>query len=91
MSRDKEVRQFDMFSRGEWSGLIEASAACDLQAAVGRHRRRRRPGIDLERRTARVEMLVHLGELSSSRQALEGVSVAPGSNQTLAMLSDPAK
>ena len=36
-------------------------------------------------------MLVHLGELSSARQALEGASVAPGSDQTLAMLSDPAK
>ena len=91
VSRDKLVRRFDMFSRGEWSGLIEASAACDLQAAVGRRRRRRRPGDDLERRAARAEMLVHLGELSSARQALEGASVAPGSDQTLAMLSDPAK
>ena len=36
-------------------------------------------------------MLVHLGELSSARQALEGAAVAPGSNQTLTMLSDPAK
>ena len=80
-----------MFSREEWSGLIEASAVCDLQAAVGRRRRRRRPADDLERRAARAEMLVHLGELSSARQALEGVSVAPGSDQTLAMLSDPAK
>ena len=49
VSRDKLVRRFDMFSRGE----------TDLQAAVGCRRRRRRPGDDLERRAARVEMLVH--------------------------------
>ena len=85
VSRDILVRRFDMFSRREWSGLIEASAACDFQAAGPRR------GDDLERRAARAEMLVHLGELSSARQALEGASVAPGSDQTLAMLSDPAK
>ena len=77
-----------MISRSEWSALIQASGACDEQAAVGRRRRRRRPGDDLERRAARAEMLVHLGELSSARQALEGASVASGSNQSLAMLSD---
>ena len=91
VSRDKLVRRFDMFSRGERFAPIQSSAACSSQAAVGRRRRRRRPGDDLERRAARAEMFVHLGELSSARQALEGASVAPGSNQTLGMLSDPAK
>ena len=88
--RHKLVHRFEMFSRGEWWDLIRASAACE-QAAVGRRRRRRRPGDDLESRAARAEMLVHLGELSSARQALEGAAVAPGCNQTLTMLSDPAK
>ena len=36
-------------------------------------------------------MLVHLGELSSARQALEGAEVAPRSEETLSMLSDPSK
>ena len=89
--RHKLVHRFEMFSRGEWWDLIRASAACDEQAAVGRRRRRRRPGDDLESRAARAEMLVHLGELSSTRQALEGAAVAPGCNLTLTMLSDPAK
>ena len=35
-------------------------------------------------------MLVHVGDLSSAKEALEGASVAHGSDQTLAMLSDPA-
>ena len=39
----------------------------------------------IQAKAARVEMLVHLGELSSAKQAVEGASVAPGSNQTLAM------
>ena len=44
VSRDKLVRRFDLFSRSEWSVLIEASAACDEQAAVGQRRRRRNAG-----------------------------------------------
>ena len=32
----------------------------------------------MERRAERAETLVHLGELSSGRQALEGAALAPG-------------
>ena len=37
----------------------------------------------LSHRLARAEALVHLGELSAARQALEGAEVAPGSVETL--------
>ena len=46
---------------------------------------------DLERRESRAQALVHLGELSSARQALEGAAVAPGSQETWSAFSDPLK
>ena len=59
------------------------------QAAIARQRqRRRRRGDDLESRVIRAENLVHVGELSSARQALEGDSVAPGTQATLDKLQD---
>ena len=39
----------------------------------------------------RAEVLVQLGELSSGRHALEGASLAPGTNATLTELQDPNK
>ena len=59
--------------------------------AVVRRRRSRRGENDLGRRVDRAEALVHMGELSSARQALEGASLAPGSEDTLQALRDPAK
>ena len=47
-----------------------------------RHKRRRE-GDNLVKRAARAEKLVHLGELSAGRQALEGAEVAPGVLRTL--------
>ena len=53
-------------------------------------RRSRRQGIDtVEQRGARAERLVQLGEISSSRQALESGKVAPGILATLRALTDP--
>ena len=36
-------------------------------------------------------MLVSMGELSSARQALEGAELAPGTTETLQMLSDQSR
>ena len=44
-----------------------------------------------EERRAKAELLVGMGELSSARQALEGAELAPGTNETLQMLSDHSK
>ena len=44
---------------------------------------------DLERGAARAESLVHMGELSAARLALEGNSVAPSDEATLLALRDP--
>ena len=41
---------------------------------------------DVERRAARAEGLVQLGELSAGRQALEGEALAPGNEHTLRQL-----
>ena len=64
--RAKLISRFESFVRGDWGSLILASRECSTQAAVVRRRRSCR-------------MLVHMGELSSARQALEGAELAPGS------------
>ena len=48
-------------------------------------------GDDIQRRAERAEALVQLGELSAGRHALEGTSLAPGTNATLNDLQDPNK
>ena len=71
--------------------LLRASQFFDEQAAVARRRGRRRAGDDTEKRALRVLSLTQLGGLSSARQALEGASIAPGTEATQATLSNPAK
>ena len=66
LSKEKLIQRFNAFSQGQWENLLEASARCDEQTAVSRRRSRRRDGDDVERRAARAEMLVGLGELSSA-------------------------
>ena len=46
ISRAKLVARFKMFLKGEWTGLIKASAVCATQAACARRRKRQRPGLD---------------------------------------------
>ena len=70
--------------------LLEASAHCDEQTAIAR-RRRRGQGDDVQKKVARAELKVALGELSSARQALEGEEVAPGTRETLQQLTDESK
>ena len=84
ISRAKLVELFEAFAKGEWTKFLRASEICNEQAAIARQRqRRRRRGDDLESRVIRAENLVHVGELSSARQALEGDAVAPGTQATL--------
>ena len=91
ISRSKLVQRFDDFCAGQWTQLLSASASCDSDAMVAKHRKRRRqmPEDDVKRRAARALSLVQMGELSAGRQALEGA--APGNNATLQMLQDPWK
>ena len=60
-----------IIARGEWLMLLEASGRCAEETAIAR-RRRRHLGDDVQKRAARAELKVALGELSSARQALEG-------------------
>ena len=54
-------------------------------------RRRRRSSDDVQRRAERAHALVQLGELSAGRQALEGASLAPGTDATYQALKNPLK
>ena len=53
--------------------------------------RRRRARDDTERRAARAQVFVQMGELSSGRAALEAAEVAPGSEDTLQQLQNPIR
>ena len=83
--------RFQAFARGEWVQLLRISGQCDEKAAASRRRQGRRRGNEVERRVARVETLIHMGELSSARQALEGSELAPGTMETLDILRDPRR
>ena len=75
--RSKLVVRFEACTRREWIQLFTASALCNEKAASVRQRQCRRGGDDVERRVRRAERLVHVGELSSARQVLEGAALAP--------------
>ncbi len=59
--------------------------------AMHMKRRRDTQSNEMERRAARALSLVQMGELSSGRQALEGASLAPCSEQSLNSLCDPER
>ena len=61
------------------------------QAAVASRWRRRRVEDNIQRRADRAEALVHMGELSSVRHALEGAALLSGTKDTLRALSNPLK
>ena len=82
ISRAQLISRFEMFIKGEWTTLIRAGEVCATQAGDARRRKRRREG-GLAQRLFRVEALVHLGELSSARQGLEGADLAPGNEEIL--------
>ena len=89
--KNKLAQRFDDFAAGKWMQLLHASRKCDEEASVAMHRKRRRDtqSIEMERRAARALSLVQMGELSSGRQALEGASLAPCSEETLNSLRFP--
>ena len=88
--RSKLLKRFDLFNRGEWICLLEASRVCCDEAVLARRRRGRRAENGVPSRISRAEALVHMGE-PSARQALEGSALAPGSEATLNALRDPLK
>ena len=71
VSRNKLSSRFEAFNRGEWTRLIEASIACDAQAAQSRRHQRRRAADAVEQRAIRAETLVQVGELRV-RTSLQG-------------------
>ena len=89
--RSNLIARFEAFARGEWIQLVAASEACDDKAAVARRRQGRRGQDTIENRTRRAETLVQLGELSSARKALEGASLAPGTEATLTVVTNVEK
>ena len=86
--REKLGAPFPVVRTGPLGCLMAASAIGDEQAALGRRRRRRENGDDLELLATRVELLVGMGELSFARKAFEGAELAPKTNETLQMLSE---
>ena len=85
--RQAEVVGFEKFNSGAWLDLLEESRKVTQEAAQARRRRNRRTEDDLTRRVSRADASVHMGEVSSARQVLEGASLAP----TLNAFRDPAK
>ena len=72
--------RFKRFNEGKWIELLEE---CTLITV-----RRNGAQNDMERRAARAEALVALGEILSARQSLESAELAPGDMTTLEYLQD---
>ena len=86
------MERLELFTNGQWDQLIARSNQISQEfASISVRRRRREAGSHLERRAARAEKLVALGDLSAGRQALEGAAIALGTMRTLAALTDPRK
>ena len=74
--RAKLISRIKSFVRGNWRSFLLAKSS-DTRKAVIRRRRNRRMGDKLEQRKPRAEVSVHMGELSSARQAFEQSSAGP--------------
>ena len=79
------------FVQGQWIPLLTESRQSSERALQHQNRRRRTQSDTLERRAERAEALVHLGELSSGRQVLEGAALAPGNEVTRRALTDATR
>ena len=91
MPRKKLEERVQLFQSGQWLQLLEASVSNDMQGHQVSSRRRRRQIDSVEKRAERARSLVHLGELSAARVALEGAQVAPGTLATLRELTNPER
>ena len=60
IAREKLISRFELFTRGEWSSLLEASQTCDERAVVAR-RRVRGVGDNIERRAERATRVGSFG------------------------------
>ena len=88
ISHAKLEERICRFTEARWIDLVEESAeACAVaRTAVVRKRRRH---TDQDRKAARAERLVMLGELSSTRQVLDSGDLALSNLSTLRALTDP--
>ena len=92
ISQRKLQARITMFTTGRWHLLMEVSNECARAGVEAKVRASRRSGRDdIKSRVRRAETLVHLGELSAGRQALDGAEVAPGNLATLAQLTNPER
>ena len=88
ISRETLQTRFRQFAEGQWEPLIQfVQDVSEVASAMVRRRRRARD--DRERRVARAQVFVQMGELSSGRAALEAAEIAPGSEATLQQLQNP--
>ena len=62
IAREKLISRFELFTRGEWSSLLEASQTCDERAVVAR-RRVRGVGDNTERRAERATRFGSFGRI----------------------------
>ena len=83
--------RFHQFFQGRWIERLIARRDSSCRARQSQSRRRRTQVDSLERRAERAEALVHLGELSAGRHALERAPPAPGNDQTRAALTDATR
>ena len=83
--------RFRMFIEGRWVQLLIDSEACEAASSLATRRRRRNFPDTIDRRVERAQNLVLMGEVSSARHALDGEPVAPGTQRTFDLLSDPER
>ena len=92
MPKKQLQHRLEVFSQGDWVSLLIASMEHATRPAQASSRRsHRRDHDNVESRAARAEGLVHMGEFSAARQALEGAAVAPGNRETLNALQNPVR
>ena len=84
--KQRLLDRFLLFSRGSWTELLIQSRDHAEAARTGSIRRRRSHVDTQQRRAGRAQTLVLIGEVSAGRQALDGASLAPGTQETLEQL-----
>ena len=88
MPKARLQERVSMFSAGDWVTMLQTSLKASVTGTTARCRRRRGKQDTIQARAARALGLVHMGELSNARRALEGDSLAPGTEKTWKALTD---